>query len=341
CGCRTRKGAETLAVLWLMFCRLTACWFGTAPLPTSLAAGMTGTAWKRNMATSASGGGRSYSWLTEESFSYVNWQDGEPRQVTGCSYVDVDGTWRTAGCDTKLQGAICKVNTGSPPSHKWSYSGSCPKSLEDSSWIPFRNHCYTFHMEVTLGQKDAMKRCQKAGSTVLSIQDEMENVFVWEHLQAYESQSKGAWLGMTFNPKGGTLVWHDNTAMNYSNWGQHDTGPSMLSQNSCYWIQSSNGVWHLGSCSNVTMGVICKIPRGKRAQGAAVPDNTTAIAVVVLSALALCALIALAVYLYKRRQSSERGAFESARYSRTTSNPSESAEKNILVSDMEMNEQQD
>uniref|UniRef100_A0A452I2V0 C-type lectin domain-containing protein n=1 Tax=Gopherus agassizii TaxID=38772 RepID=A0A452I2V0_9SAUR len=198
-------------------------------------------------------------------------------------------------------------------------------------------------MEVTLGQKDAMKRCQKAGGTVVSIQDEMENVFVWEHLQAYESQSKGAWLGMTFNPKGGTLVWHDNTAMNYSNWGQHDTGPSMLSQNSCYWIQSSNGVWHLGSCSNVTMGVICKIPRVEESSfsRSAVPDNTTAIAVVVLSALALCALIALAVYLYKRRQSSERGTFESARYSRTTSNPSESAEKNILVSDMEMNEQQD
>uniref|UniRef100_A0A8C3S4D6 C-type mannose receptor 2 n=1 Tax=Chelydra serpentina TaxID=8475 RepID=A0A8C3S4D6_CHESE len=294
-------------------------------------------------------GGRSYSWFAEESLSYVNWQDGEPQQVTGCSYMDVDGTWRTAGCDTRLQGAICKVNTGSPQSHKWSYSGSCPKSVEDSSWIPFRNHCYTFHMEVTLGQKDAMKRCQKAGGTVLSIQDETENVFVWEHLQAYESQSKGAWLGMTFNPKGGTLVWHDNTAMNYSNWGQHDTGPSMLSQNSCYWIQSSNGVWHLGSCSNVTMGVICKIPRGKSGVGfmcfppspSALPDNTTAIAVVVLSALALCALVALAVYLYKRRRSAERGAFESARYSRTTSSPSESAEKNILVSDMEMNEQQD
>lgn len=36
----------------------------------------------------------------------------------------------------------------------------------------------------------------------MSIQDEMENVFVWEHLQAYEGLSKGAWLGMTFNPKG-------------------------------------------------------------------------------------------------------------------------------------------
>lgn len=40
------------------------------------------------------------------------------------------------------------------------------------------------------------------GGTVLSIQDEMENIFVWEHLQAYEGPSKGAWLGMTFNPKG-------------------------------------------------------------------------------------------------------------------------------------------
>jgi len=69
------------------------------------------------------------------------------------------------------------------------------------------------------------------------------------------------------------LVWHDNTAVNYSNWGQHDTGPSMLSQNSCYWIQSSNGVWRLGSCTNITMGVICKIPRGR---GPAAPRGTGA-----------------------------------------------------------------
>lgn len=71
------------------------------------------------------------------------------------------------------------------------------------------------------------------------------------------------------------------------------------------------------------------------------PENTTAVAVVVLSILALCTVLGVVVFLYKRRERAERGAFESARYSRTTSNPSESAEKNILVSDMEMNEQQD
>lgn len=45
-----------------------------------------------------------------------------------------------------------------------------------------------------------------AGGTVLSILDEMENVFVWEHLQTFEGQNRGAWLGMNFNPKGGCPV---------------------------------------------------------------------------------------------------------------------------------------
>lgn len=133
-------------------------------------------------------------WLTDETLSYTNWPDGEPQQIVGCAYMDVDGAWRTASCHTKLQGAICKMNTGaylhgkgghkgSPeleqtegagnfieakrffseasPSHKWSYNGSCPKSVEDSSWIPFRNHCYAFHMEIMLDQKEARKKCQK------------------------------------------------------------------------------------------------------------------------------------------------------------------------------------
>ncbi|XP_069094090.1 C-type mannose receptor 2 isoform X2 [Pleurodeles waltl] len=289
-------------------------------------------------------GARSYSWLTGDNLNYANWQDGEPLQIRGCVYMDVDGTWRTANCDTKLQGAICKLNTESVKTHKWSSAGSCPHSMQDSAWIPFRDHCYTFHMEVTVTQKEANARCQKAGASVLSILDETENVFVWEHLQSYESQSKGAWLGMAFNPKGSSLVWHDgNIAVNYSNWGQHDTGPSMLSPNSCYWIQGTNGVWKLGSCTNITMGVICKLPRAQESSfsKSSLPDNTTAIAVVVLSTVALCAVIAIAVYLYRRRKSLERGAFESARYSRTTSDPGEAVEKNILVSDMEMNEQQD
>lgn len=63
-------------------------------------------------------------------------------------------------------------------------------------------------------------------------------------------------------PTGGTLVWQDNTAVNYSNWGPPGLGPSMLSHNSCYWIQSSSGLWRPGACTNISMGVVCKLPRG-------------------------------------------------------------------------------
>lgn len=124
----------------------------------------------------------------------MSWQDGEPQQAGGCAYVDVDGAWRTTSCDTKLQGAMCGVNsgeypptgaeeevrcrpsqkdsgplsqscipTGPPPPRRIGYRGSCPQGLADSAWIPFREHCYSFHMELLLGHKEALQRCQRGG----------------------------------------------------------------------------------------------------------------------------------------------------------------------------------
>lgn len=74
---------------------------------------------------------------------------------------------------------------------------------------------------------------------------------------------------------------------------------------------------------------------------AALPENPAALVVVLTAVLLLLALLTAALVLYRRRRSAERGAFEGARYSRSASGPSEATEKNILVSDMEMNEQQE
>ncbi|KAM3922534.1 C-type mannose receptor 2 isoform 1-T1 [Leptodactylus fuscus] len=289
-------------------------------------------------------GSRTYSWLTNDGVSYTNWRDGEPQYISSCVYMDEQGTWSPASCDHKLPGAICSFNTPSSKPHKWSLNSTCPNSVVNSDWIPFRDYCYSFHMEVSVGQKDAAKRCEKVGGEVLTIVDETENLFVWEHLQTYESQSKGAWLGMSFSIKEASLVWNDNTPVNYSNWGQQDSGPSLLSPNSCYWIEGSNGVWSLGSCTNITKGVICKLSRvaETKLDTSVLPQHSTAVAVVVLSTFALCILIVVIIYLYRRRKlAAQQGAFESARYSRTSTGPDGSIEKNILVSDMEMNEQQD
>ncbi|XP_069808937.1 C-type mannose receptor 2 isoform X1 [Dendropsophus ebraccatus] len=289
-------------------------------------------------------GSRSYSWLTNDGLLYTNWRDGEPQYMSSCVYMDEQGTWSPADCDHKLPGAICSFNTPSTKPHKWSINTTCPNSVGDSDWVPFRDYCYSFHMEVTVGQKDAAKRCQKVGGEVLTIVDETENLFVWEHLQTYETQAKGAWLGMSFSVREGSLLWNDNTPVNYSNWGQQDSGPSLLSPNSCYWIEGSNGVWSLGSCTNISKGVICKVSRVEEAKmdRSVLPQHSTAVAVVVLSTFALCILIVVIIYLYRRRKlAAQQGAFESARYSRTSTGPDGSIDKNILVSDMEMNEQQD
>ncbi|XP_039595978.1 C-type mannose receptor 2 isoform X1 [Polypterus senegalus] len=284
-------------------------------------------------------GAQSFSWLGGHPVTYANWQDGEPERFSGCGYMGVDGKWVTTLCEAKVGGALCQNSTGLP--HKFSYGGVCPHSLADSSWVPFREYCYAFHLEKLVTPKEAGKMCHRVGADLLSIKDETENLFVWEHIQSVPSQSQGAWLGLVYSPKEGNLVWPDSTAVQYVNWAQMDTNPSMLSPNTCFWILRSNGIWGLGSCTNVTLGVVCKMPRVTDPHFSRYPvqDNKTVIVVVVLATLALCLFLLAIIYLYRKRAGTRGRAFESARYSRTNCAPSEAAEKNILVSDMEMNEQ--
>lgn len=58
-----------------------------------------------------------------------------------------------------------------------------------------------------------------------------------------------------------------------------------------------------------------------------------------VAGLVLVVLIVGVIYFYRQRTVGSRGSYEGARYSRTNSNSAEQAEKNILVSDMELNEQ--
>lgn len=68
-------------------------------------------------------------------------------------------------------------------------------------------------------------------------------------------------------------------------------------------------------------------------------DHLPTIIVVMVTGLVLMVLIVGVIYLYRRRAVGSRGSYEGARYSRTNSNQAEQVEKNILVSDMELNEQ--
>lgn len=68
-------------------------------------------------------------------------------------------------------------------------------------------------------------------------------------------------------------------------------------------------------------------------------DHLPTLIVVLVTGLVLVVLIVGVIYLYRRRTVGSRGSYEGARYSRTNSSLTEQTEKNILVSDMELNEQ--
>nr|XP_019969148.1 PREDICTED: C-type mannose receptor 2-like [Paralichthys olivaceus] len=128
--------------------------------------------------------------------------------------------------------------------------------------------------------------------------------------------------------------------MSYTNWEAHDLAFSFLSPNSCFWIQSNSGLWKPGSCRNRTHGVICKRPRSAETSDVRLDgDHLPTLIVIIVSGLVLVVLIVGVIYLYRRRTVGSRGSYDGARYSRTSSSLSEQAEKNILVSDMELNEQ--
>ncbi|XP_062841105.1 C-type mannose receptor 2 [Trichomycterus rosablanca] len=285
-------------------------------------------------------GGRSYRWLGEDEVTFSVWHDGEPNLMVGCGHMTTSGQWTVSSCSAKLDAAICQINTEKAIDHKWMYPGHCLQTVGDWSWVPFRNSCYAFNLYQPRLQQEALHTCKKVGAELLSVLDESENGFVWEHIQTYQDQAKGAWLGLTFNPRGGSLQWADSSAVEYTNWEQQEGNLSMLSANSCFWVQSNTGLWKPGSCKNRTHGIICKRPRGLAASVVAADvDHLPALVLILLAVLVLLALVVGGIYLYRRKSAGMAGSYEGARYSRTNSTPSEEAEKNILVSDMELNEQ--
>ncbi|KAJ8253702.1 hypothetical protein COCON_G00203140 [Conger conger] len=298
-----------------------------------------------------SSGARSYSWQGAGPVTYSSWWNGKPSLSTGCGYMMQTGEWAVKSCESKFDFSICQLNTAQASDHPWSFPGHCPRPLGGWSWVPFRNFCYSFRLVPavrTLQQihREANKTCTSVGAELLSIMDETENTFVWEHLQGYEDQAQGVWLGLTVNSRGGGLAWPDTwdkKEVEFTNWEVQDTNLSMLSANTCFWVQRSSGMWRPGPCTNRTQAVVCKTLQSTESSQAVVSTSegfpVLVPVLVTIVFLLLVLLLAVILLVYRRGRGRSRGAFEGARYSRSKSAPEGQQEKNILVSDMELNEQ--
>uniref|UniRef100_A0A8C4H179 Phospholipase A2 receptor 1 n=1 Tax=Dicentrarchus labrax TaxID=13489 RepID=A0A8C4H179_DICLA len=206
--------------------------------------------------------GINYQWSDGSDTVYTHWDaaDDDEDFATGeCVYMDVNGGWRRADCETLLPGALCHVP---PPSSKpfISYEVACP-----STWVKFGHGCYSFEPVVEkLTFDESREHCRQKVNTsdVLTIESETENRFILEQLWSSGFLHHTVWLGMYFNIDTDSMSWVDGSPMEYTNWPSKAPDPKLLTADSCVTTRVVDGVWHLSGCTE-RLGFICKTVSSK------------------------------------------------------------------------------
>uniref|UniRef100_A0A3B3XG56 Phospholipase A2 receptor 1 n=1 Tax=Poecilia mexicana TaxID=48701 RepID=A0A3B3XG56_9TELE len=276
--------------------------------------------------------GINYKWSDGSDTVYTHWDaadDDDDNFVTGeCVYIDVNGGWRRADCETPLPGALCHVPL---PSHKPFVSNemSCPHT-----WVKFGRGCYDFEPVVEkLTFEESRTRCKQKVNTsdILTIESETENRFVLEQLWSSGSLHRTIWLGMYFNIDTDSMAWVDGSPTDYTNWADKGPDTKQLTADTCVTTRVMDGVWHLSTCGG-QLGFICKTVSD-------LPQclHHGIIPAAVVVAVLIFALLAGAMWLlYKRNPARFRGfpSLGSAYYRQTNSQATES-DGNVLITDLE------
>ncbi|XP_073344522.1 macrophage mannose receptor 1 [Pagrus major] len=194
-------------------------------------------------------GGR-YKWVDNWLLSYTKWGTDEPKHNYGCVYMDVDGKWKTAPC-SETHYSLCKRSPDIAPTEPPQLPGNCPETKRQRTWIPFRGHCYSFLNSVVNNWAHASVECLKMGSSLVSIEDPQESLFITQNLERLHDSAKSFWIGL-YKTHEGEWMWIDSNVVDFTNW---KTGISK--SDSCVDINSETGKWSTSSCSRYR-SYICK-----------------------------------------------------------------------------------
>ncbi|XP_032880026.1 secretory phospholipase A2 receptor [Amblyraja radiata] len=289
--------------------------------------------------------GHSFAWSDGSAVVFTQWSAERPHSSHDCGYMDTKGYWRTADCETRLQGAVCQVletATLNPPAHK----AECPNLDEGLPWIPFRGNCYLFDLVLynssSLTMEEAKDICGNlaAKSFILHINDEEENNFILQQVKLYSHIANVIWLGIMFDNNDNTLKWLDGTPITYSNWGAEEPNAHHLSIDFCAGMRSTDGTWFLTNCAE-SLAAVCQtdlsgnayIPKQHEYQIGNTTVLTTVLALLVTLVIVVGAVGAW--YLWRRNRPSLR--FAGNAYYRQSAPEVTDDDGNILISAFEKN----
>ncbi|XP_005935312.1 secretory phospholipase A2 receptor [Haplochromis burtoni] len=287
--------------------------------------------------------GINYQWSDGSDTVYTHWDaadDDDDFETGECVYMDVNGGWRRADCETLLPGALCHVpQSPSKPSNKPLTANvmACP-----STWVKFGHGCYSFE---SVAEKRSFEKsrehCRNKVNTsdVLTIEDETENRFIMEQLWSSRFLPQTLWLGMHFNVDTDSMAWVDGSPMEYTNWPHKGPNPKLLTEDSCVTTRVVDGTWHFTPCTE-RLGFICKIISDGNTEVEVKPLNGLhhgVIPAAVLAALLIFILLAGVMwFLYKRSS----GRFQrlptlGSAYFRQTDSQATESDGNVLIADLE------
>ncbi|XP_066544721.1 secretory phospholipase A2 receptor isoform X2 [Amia ocellicauda] len=281
--------------------------------------------------------GINYQWSDGSAAVFTHWDDIDDEHLLGdCVYMDINGNWKSADCETPLQGAVCHMP---PKSKPIAYKVECPRT-----WVKFQGSCYSFEPILKrhiLDEGREFCRSKANGSDILTIKNEEENRFVLEELKTIGLPHQSVWLGIIYDTDNDALAWFDGSPLKYSNW--HFTPPDVksLSVDSCVTMRISDGIWNVARCYD-SLGFVCKI-RGDLSTEVEVEPlkgiHHGLIPVAVLVAILIFVVLVASVWFVYRRNTvrfRRLSSFGNAYY-RQASSEATDLDGNILITDLDSN----
>uniref|UniRef100_A0A3Q3JVM7 Phospholipase A2 receptor 1 n=1 Tax=Monopterus albus TaxID=43700 RepID=A0A3Q3JVM7_MONAL len=282
--------------------------------------------------------GINYQWSDGSDTVYTHWDaadDDDDFALGECVYMDVNGGWRRADCETPLPGALCHVP---PPRSKpfISYEVQC-----SSRWVKFGHGCYNFEPVVQkLTFEESRQHCRQKVNTsdVLTIESETENRFILEQLWSLGFLHQTVWLGMYFNTDTDSMAWVDGSPVDYTNWANKAPDSKLLTTDTCVTTRVVDGVWHQSQCTE-RLGFVCKTISDVMTEVEVEPLNGShhgIIPTAMLVAVLIFVLLAGAMWFVYKNSACFHGLprLGNAYYRQTSSQDTES-DGNVLITDLE------
>ncbi len=196
-----------------------------------------------------------WQWVTGESFSYTNWETGQPdNRWNAEKYLAIcqNGKWQDLS-DTERGNIVIEFDylTSSFPT-------------DEMKTADFNGHTYTLYKHTLFDWYDAKAFCESQGGTLLCIETESEQAFINSFISDLKLGS--VFIGATDAESEGNWKWANGEALTYTNWdsafgNQPDGG---LNENATLMMlhSSRKGKWVDYSGS----GMMCYIIMEKEAE---------------------------------------------------------------------------